>query len=81
MNPDDINETITISVYLDTGVVREYDVSSHSSAREHIAEIVKTGYRFVEGNKLTHVPPHKINKVCAQGKGINTKYPDRVRGT
>lgn len=81
MNPDDVKSNITISVYLDTGVVREYTVTSHASAREHVAQIVKTGYRFIEGDKLTHVPPHKIDKVCAQGPGINTKYPDRVRGT
>ncbi len=78
---EDNTAKITISVYLETGVVREYDVTSHASAREHVAEIVRTGYRFVEGDKLTHVPPHKISKVCAQGLGINTKYPDRVRGT
>ena len=81
MNTDDVNEKITIAVYLDTGVVREYTVKNHASAREHVAEIIKTGYRYVEGNKLTHVPPHKINKVCAEGPDINTKYPDRVRGT
>ena len=72
---------ITISVYIDTGVVYEYSVESQDRAREHIHAIVKTGYRHTVVGKLTWWPPHRLDKVTATGKGISTSYPDDVRGT
>lgn len=68
-----------ISVYLDNGVVFEYDVVSAESAREHVSAIVAAGYRSVRDGRLTHYPPHRILKVCATGQ--TTLYPDRIRGT
>ena len=76
------SEKITIMVYLKAGgVVREYDVNTSAQAREHVGKSIETGCRYVERDKLTHVPPHGIDKVVAQGPGITTKYPDRTRGT
>ena len=71
---------VTVSVYLEFGVVRSYKVKSPAKAREHASAIIKTGYRYVEDGMLTHIPPHKIDKVVA-GPGINTNYPDEVSGT
>lgn len=71
---------VTIRVYLDSGVVRSYEVDGPSKAREHVSEIIKTGYRYVEDGMMTHVPPHKINKVCA-GPGMETNYSDTASGT
>jgi hypothetical protein len=68
-----------ISVYLDDGRVFEYDVSSSSSVREHAAAIVKDGYRHCVNGLFEHYPPHRILKV--KSTGIETSYPDRVRGT
>lgn len=71
---------ITVATYLDNGVVFEYDVSSPESAREHAAAIVAGGYRHTSGGALTHFPPWRILKVkCSPG--IETSFPDRVRGT
>jgi hypothetical protein len=70
-----------ISVYLDDGRVFEYDVADPEAVREHTAAIVAAGYRRVVGDTLTHFPPHRIMKVKAQGPGISTNYPDRMRGT
>lgn len=72
---------IVIAIYLDNGVVYEYDVSSHEACREHADAIVKTGYRHTRDGEMTHFPPHRIIKVKCSGDGISTKYPDRVRGT
>ena len=74
---------VTISVYLDDGVVKQYDVFSHESAREHVSAIIKTGYRSTDNGTATmvHYPPHRILKVKASGEGISTNYPDRMAGT
>jgi len=72
---------IRISVYIDTGVVYEYDVDGHASAREHLHAIVTAGYQHTANNKLTWWPPHRIVKVTATGKDISTSYPDEIRGT
>lgn len=74
-------ETCTIAVYLDNGVVYEYEVDSHDKVREHADAIVKTGYRHTKAGEMTHYPPHRIMKVKCTGPGINTSYPDQVRGT
>lgn len=71
---------VTVSVYLEFGVVRSYTVKSPAKAREHASAIIKTGYRYVEDGMLIHIPPHKIDKVVA-GPGIDTNYPDIVSGT
>ena len=75
------NNQITISVYVDTGVIYDYTVIGHASAREHVSAIVRDGYRRVEGNTLTHFPPQRILKVKAVGGDISTMFPDTVRGT
>lgn len=78
---------ITIQVYLTNGVVREYEVDDIATAREHLFEIVMTGYRSVDEKKphvLVHWPPHKIVKVKAVASidnPIQTNYFDRARGT
>lgn len=77
-------QKIVIAVYLDDGLVFEYDVKTHESAREHSAAIVATGYRHSSPetpNELTHYPPHRVRKVKVTGSGITTKYYDRTRGT
>lgn len=75
---------IKISVYLDDGVVFDYDVTNATSAREHVSAIIKTGYRHSDSStpdELTHFPPHRILKVKMRGPGITTMYYDRPRGT
>jgi len=70
----------TISVYLDDGRVFEYDVESAEKVREHAAAIIKDGYRHcTEDGVFEHYGPHRVLKV--KSKGIDTSYPDRVRGT
>jgi len=71
----------TIKVYLDNGVVFEYDVDSESKVREHSDAIISRGYRHNDGeNEFEHYPPHRILKVKCEGK-VSTKYPDRTSGT
>lgn len=74
-----------ISVYLDNGLVLEYDVASAAAAREHSAAIVASGYRSVsagEPHVLNHFPAHRIVKVKVTApEAIPTGYLDRVRGT
>ena len=74
-----------ISVYLDNGVVFDYEVGSMDQAREHASAIVTTGYRSVRETApytLTHYPPHRIVKVkIAAPTPIQTAHFDRVRGT
>lgn len=70
----------TVQVYLDNGIVYEYDVNSPEKVREHADAIIKTGYRHNDGAVFEHYGPHRILKVkCSQP--IPTNYPDRVRGT
>ena len=72
---------IKISVYIDDGRVFDYEVASPDKAREHTHAIVTTGYRHCQKGLLEHYPPRRITKVKAAGKGIDTTYPDKVRGT
>jgi hypothetical protein len=69
-----------ISVYLDDGRVFEYEVASPEKAREHSHAIALTGYRHTVDGTLEHYPPHRISKIKCSG-GVDTSYPDRVRGT
>lgn len=71
---------VTIKIYIDTGVVYEYEVKDQAAAREHADAIVKTGYRSCAGGELTIWPPHRISKVKLIGS-VDTAYPDRYSGT
>lgn len=71
---------LTIKVYIDTGVVYEYEVKDHASAKEHADAIVKTGYRSCTETEITIWPPHRISKVKVVGE-VNTSYPDKISGT
>jgi hypothetical protein len=74
-------EKYTIKVYVDNGVVFEYDVKTPEKVREHADAIVKTGYRHNNNlDTFEHYPPHRILKVKCDGL-IPTSYPDRVSGT
>ena len=76
-----ISTTIKVQTYLDDGRVFEYDVSDAAKGREHIAAIVKGGYRHNSGSGyLEHYPAWRILKVKLVGD-IPTNYPDTVRGT
>lgn len=74
----------TISVYIDDGLVYDYEVGSMHAAREHASAIVATGYRsvqYVAPDTLTHYPPHRITKVKIKSPtAIQSHYFDRVRG-
>jgi len=76
-----MDEKFTIKVYLDNGVVYEYQVESAHKVREHADAIVKGGYRHNDGHgEFEHYPPHRILKVKCQ-QAIPTNYPDTVSGT
>ena len=79
-----VPQTWYISVYIDDGVVYDYEVESMHAAREHASAIVATGYRSVQATSpytLTHFPPHRITKVkITAPTPIQTNYHDRVRG-
>jgi len=66
-----MSNKVTISVYLDTGVVCEYDVDDEIKAREHASAIIKDGYRSTSENSddLEWYPPHRIVKIKIQGAG------------
>ncbi len=69
-----------LSVYIDDGRVFEYECGDSSKVREHSSAIISTGYRHCEeGGLFEHYPPHRILKVKATG--VDTMYPDKVRGT
>ncbi len=73
----------TISVYIDTGVVFDYEVATQESAREHAQVIALNGYRSAtkeRPNILTVWPPHRISKVVVKG-AITSGYWDTSRGT
>lgn len=83
---------IKISVYINTGVVFDYEVGSPASAREHAHAIVMTGYRHTTPTEMTHFPPHAILKVkcvvvqdsIVDGEPdqlFSTGYADKVHGT
>lgn len=75
-----MSEKYTLSIYLDTGVVFEYDVLTKESVREHASAIVMGGYcRVSPEGRFEHYGPHRILKVTSTG--MDTMYPDRVRST
>jgi hypothetical protein len=78
---DDPEATVLlVQVYLDNGVVYEYNVKGAHKAREHAAAIILGGYRHNDGkDEYEHYPPHRISKVKVKGS-IPTKYPDRTSG-
>lgn len=75
----------TIAVYLDDGLVFEYEVSSMASAREHAAAIQTNGYRSVSKatrDVATYYPVHRIRKIKVTGPSpMSTAYTDTARGT
>ena len=72
-----------VSVYLDTGVVCEYEVTTPEKGREHAAAIIKTGYRSTGHGEsdLEWYPPHRIDKVKVSKAAESTKYRDKKRAT
>ncbi|UTC29036.1 hypothetical protein MARCHEWKA_05270 [Brevundimonas phage vB_BpoS-Marchewka] len=79
-----IRQNWIVSVYIDDGVVYDYDLPSMQAAREHASAIVATGYRSVQTNQphvLVHYPPHRVTKVKITAPcPIQTSHHDRVRG-
>ena len=73
----------TVSVFMDSGVVFEYDVSTPMKGREHAHSIITGGYRAnVDGtNDLEWFPPHRILKVRVSGGAVGSKYSDKKRAT
>ena len=72
-----------VSVYLDSGVVYEYEVTDPIKGREHAAAIIKTGYRHTakDSDDLEWFPPHRIEKVKVSGGGESSGYRDTARAT
>ena len=72
-----------VQVYVDNGVVYEYEVSDPNKGREHAAAIIKTGYRHTahDNNDLEWFPPHRIDKVKVTGAGESAQYKDTARAT
>jgi hypothetical protein len=77
---EETKEAYTIQVYVDHGVVYEYEVESPEKVREHASAIIETGYRHNDGSTFVHYPPHRILKVKCESS-IPTHYEDRARGT
>lgn len=81
VSKDPEHARLIVQVYLDNGVVFEYDVTGAHKAREHASAIVLGGYRHNDGvGEYEHYPPHRILKVKVSGL-IPTRYSDRVTGT
>ena len=72
-----------VAVYLDSGVVFEYEVVDAMKGREHAAAIIKSGYRHTPSGSidLEWFPPHRIEKVKVIGGGESSLYQDRTRAT
>jgi hypothetical protein len=72
-----------VAVYIDAGIVFEYEVSDAMKGREHAAAIVRAGYRHTPkgSNDLEWFPPHRIEKVKVIGGAESTAYRDSVRST
>ena len=52
-----------ITVYLQDGRTREYEVIDAIKAREHAHRIVNYGWRDIENGKMTYYPTHQVLKV------------------
>jgi hypothetical protein len=74
-------QEVTVEVYLDDGRVFEYEIPDSANIREHAYAIITEGYRRCDDGVFTWYPPYRIRKVKCKHPAINTKYPDRVRGT
>ena len=76
-----------IQVYLDDGIIFEYNVDSLEKVREHTDAIASNGYRHNDGETFECYPVHRIMKVkCVHTRSdglqsIPTLYPDRIKGT
>jgi hypothetical protein len=72
-----------VQVYIDYGLVFEYEVSDPMKGREHAGAIVKDGYRHtaVGSRDLEWFPPHRILKVKVEDGAESTKYLDTTRAT
>jgi len=72
-----------VAVYLDSGIVFEYEVRDPMKGREHAAAIIKSGYRHTpqDSDDLDWFPPHRIDKVKVVGGAESTKYRDTTRAT
>jgi len=85
-----MNETChaLIKVYLRNagGAVFSYSVTAPTSedltvkAREHVGQIMASGYRHCSNGVLEYFPPHWIDKIKVVGD-IHTDYPDVPSGT
>ena len=73
-----MSELSTISVYMKSGVVFEYECAQEK-AREHTSAIAATGYRDTRDGVLTHYLPSEISKIVATNQ--NTLYSSTIRGT
>jgi hypothetical protein len=76
-------EKTKISVYMEFGVVFEYEVDTVERAREHASAIMQTGYRHTpkDSNDLDWYPPHRIAKIRVSGGGESSNYRDSARAT
>ncbi len=72
-----------VSVYLNNGLVFDYDVNDPMKGRDQMEAIIKSGYRSTpkDSDDLTWWPPHKIEKVVVEGAGESTTYKDKARAT
>jgi hypothetical protein len=71
-----------VSVYIDNGLVFEYDVIDESKGREHAHAIITTGYRHTDRNgDLEWFPPHRILKIKVENGAESSKYLDTTRAT
>ena len=75
--------TSKVSVYIDAGIVFEYEVSCPMKGREHAAAIIASGYRHTDedSNDLEWYPPHRIMKVKVLDGGESSGYRDITRAT
>lgn len=69
-----------LEIYMDHGLVFEYEVDSPEKVREHADAIAKTGFRHNTGKLFELYPPHRIVKIKCEAE-IPTNYIDKVRGT
>ena len=71
-----------VSVYLDNGLVFEYEVADENKGREHAYAIIATGYRHTDGNgDLEWFPPHRISKIKVESGAESSRYLDKTRAT
>ena len=76
-----MSKSVLVSVYMDSGVVFEYNVADPMKGREHAAAIIKGGYRHSDGDDLEYFPPHRIEKVKVTGACESDHYKDTKRAT